>query len=128
MANIKRQKFIEEIDNLLLRLSDLLDTDEPILSDDAAAYFIELKSGKASTGEMTESGLKIIAWMQNNCNMYSNIFSAKIIGEGLFMNSRAVSGAMRKLISDGYVSKTGSNPVSYSLTENGINYIKIKEN
>lgn len=122
MANIKKQAFIEEIEHILYRLADLLDSDEPLLSEDAATYFAELKAGRASTGEMTESGLKIIAWMQSNCNRYNNIFSAKIVGEGLFMNSRAVSGAMRKLISDGYVSKTGSNPVSYSLTGNGVNY------
>ena len=39
------------------------------------------------------------------------------IGEGLFIHARSVTGAMRKLIADGYVEKTGQNPVSYSLTD-----------
>jgi predicted transcriptional regulator len=43
------------------------------------------------------------------------------IAEGLFINSRAVSGAMRKLVTDGYVEKIGQDPVVYSLTDNGKN-------
>ena len=44
---------------------------------------------------------------------------AKDIGEGLFISSRAVSGAIRKLVADGYVEKIGQDPVVYSLTEKG---------
>ena len=58
-----------------------------------------------------------------NYKKYNNILTSKIIGEGLFMGSRSVSGSIRKLISDGYVEKVGSNPVTYSLTNDGINYI-----
>ena len=123
MANIKRQAFIKEIDELLLRITDLTGQKEPYLSNDAAAYFAELKAGKASTGDMTEAGAKILNWLQKNYKKYNNILTSKIIGEGLFMGSRAVSGSMRKLISDGYVEKVGSNPVTYSLTNDGINYI-----
>jgi predicted transcriptional regulator len=51
---------------------------------------------------------------------------AKDIAEGLFINSRAVSGAMRKLVTDGFVEKLGENPVIYSITEKGKN-IKIED-
>ena len=68
-------------------------------------------------GGMTESGEKVLTWMLENEKEYSNIFSAKVIGEGLFTSSRVVSGAMRKLVTDGYVEKAGQNPVSYSLTD-----------
>ena len=44
---------------------------------------------------------------------------AKDIGEGLFISSRAVSGAIRKLVTDGFVEKVGENPVLYSITEKG---------
>ena len=44
---------------------------------------------------------------------------AKDIGEGLFISSRAVSGAIRKLVTDGYVEKIGQEPVVYALTEKG---------
>ena len=82
------------------------------------------KTGK-SNGEITENGLKILQYMQENNEKYNNIFSAKNIGEGLFLSSRSVSGSMRKLVTDEYVYKIGNNPVCYSLTEQGKN-IDIK--
>ena len=35
------------------------------------------------------------------------------------MTSRTVSGAMRKLVTDGYVEKIGTSPVVYSVTQAG---------
>jgi DNA-binding HxlR family transcriptional regulator len=58
--------------------------------------------------------------MQENYESYNNILKAKEIGDGLFCSSRTVSGAMRKLITDGYVSKTEGTPTCYSLTELGM--------
>ena len=46
-----------------------------------------------------------------------------ISDEGLFIGSRAVSGAMRKLCTDGYVEKIAQDPVVYALTENGKNIV-----
>jgi large conductance mechanosensitive channel protein len=46
---------------------------------------------------------------------------AKEIAEGMFISSRAVSGSMRKLVSDGYVEKIGADPVMYLITEKGKN-------
>lgn len=109
-----REKFINEITTILTAKSG--DPSE-MLSDGALAYWNELINGKASMGGMTESGEKVLTWMLENEKEYSNVFSAKAIGEGLFTSSRVVSGAMRKLVTDGYVEKTGQNPVSYSLTD-----------
>jgi DNA-binding PadR family transcriptional regulator len=39
------------------------------------------------------------------------------------MSSRTISGAMRKLVNDGFVEKIGKDPVIYTLTEKGKNYI-----
>ena len=50
-----------------------------------------------------------------------NSFSAKLIGEGLFLSSRIVSGSIRKLVTDGYVNKINADPVLYEITEKGIN-------
>jgi Mn-dependent DtxR family transcriptional regulator len=47
---------------------------------------------------------------------------AKDIGDELFISSRTVSGALRKLVNDGFVEKIGQNPVIYTLTEKGKNY------
>ena len=54
------------------------------------------------------------------------MMKAKEIAEGMFMGSRAVSGAMRKLVADGFVDKVGQDPVMYILTEKGKN-IKIED-
>ena len=63
--------------------------------------------------------------MQENYDHYNNILKAKEIAEGMFaingttITSRTVSGAMRKVITDGYVEKTTGTPVCYSLTDLG---------
>jgi predicted transcriptional regulator len=51
----------------------------------------------------------------------SPMMKAKEIAEGMFISSRAVSGAMRKLVTDGFVEKVGQDPVMYILTEKGKN-------
>ena len=59
-------------------------------------------------------------------NIQETMWKARDVAEGLFINPRAVSGAMRKLVSDGYIEKMGQDPVIYSLTEKGKN-IKIED-
>lgn len=105
-----REKFIYEVEELLKEEPDFF-------SEGAASYFEELKNDKVSAGEMTENGRNVLSFMIENEKTFNNIFNAKNIGEGLFVSSRVVSGAMRKLVKDGYVEKMGQNPVSYSLTE-----------
>ena len=104
-----KEKFIEELTSAV----DLSN----ILSDESFAYWNDFVKGKASLGGMTEAGEKVLTWMLENEKLHSNVFSAKVIGEGLFIHARSVTGAMRKLIADGYVEKIGQNPVSYSLTD-----------
>jgi hypothetical protein len=104
-----KEKFIEELTSAV----DL----SLILSDESLVYWNDFVKGKASLGGMTEAGEKVLTWMLENEKLHSNVFSAKVIGEGLFIHARSVTGAMRKLIADGYVEKVGQNPVSYSLTD-----------
>ena len=47
---------------------------------------------------------------------------AREVAEGLVISSRAVSGAFRKLVSDGFVEKVGQDPVIYVLTDKGKNF------
>ena len=89
------------------------------LPDEAVAYFEELKNGKASLGGLTVNGKIILGFLQNNFEQYNNIFTSKNIAEKIGVPSRSVSGAIRKLVSDGYVKKLNSNPVSYELTDLG---------
>lgn len=107
-----RQKFIQEIETLL-------GNQPTALSEGALKYFEELKNGKASVGGMTDTGLKILLWLQQNTSGTQEYFSAKVIGEGLFIPARSVSGSTRKLITDGYLVKAGTNPVTYALTPLG---------
>ena len=111
-----REKFIEEIENSLHSEGGLH------LSPEARAYFEEFKNDKASAGGMTEIGKAVLTWIFN-AGPHGTFFSAKTIGEGLFTSSRAVSGAARKLITDGYLEKEGKNPVMYAITADGHNFL-----
>ena len=52
---------------------------------------------------------------QNTFTEYK-VFNSKQLGELLFMPPRSVSGAMKKLLNEGYCRKQASNPVTYELT------------
>ena len=67
----------------------------------------------------TDNGKLIIKFLQEH--QETPMWKARDIAEGLFISSRAVSGAMRKLVTDGFVEKVGQDPVIYSITENGKN-------
>lgn len=84
-------------------------------------FFEELKEKQReiSKNMFTENGKKILKCMKDYNEKYSNVFNSKQLGELLFMPPRSVSGAMKKLLNDGYVEKKATNPVSYSLTSLG---------
>lgn len=67
---------------------------------------------------MSERGREIIEWLQGQARQ---AYSAREIAEGLFCSSRAIPGAMKKLINDGLVEaeKIGSAPNQYKLTDDG---------
>lgn len=70
----------------------------------------------------TDNGKLVITYMKQN-NSDGTLFSAKEIAEGLMVSARTVSGSMRKLIGDGFAVKATEDPVTYKLTEKGINII-----
>lgn len=113
-----REIFIKKIEELLHDCPDFFGQTEE--AEKALAYFEELKAGKGGNSkEITENGLKVLQFMQENWQKYNNVFKAKEIAEGLFTSGRSVSGSMRKLVSDGYVDKIGKDPVAYAITEKG---------
>ena len=86
----------------------------------AKDFFEEFKSDKTKDKPIiTENGIKILQFMQENKDKYNNIFKAKEIAEGLFISSHSVSGSMRKLITEGFVQKIGQDPVAYAITDKG---------
>ena len=108
-----KEQFIQEIEELVKASCHRL-------SEGARAYFEQLKnSPEKEKAPFTANGAKILTWMQENYDKYNNVLKAKEIGEGLFCSSRTVSGGIRKLITDGYVSKIAGTPVCYSLTDLG---------
>ena len=113
----KKENFITEITQLLM------DAPDNYLSPDALDFWNSLQmTADNEKPKFTENGLKILDYMQKNRESYNNLFKAKEIGEGLNITSRTASGALRKLVNDGYVEKVGENPVIYSLTSIGIDY------
>ena len=91
--------------------------------DIAMEFWEDFKNNKVkNSGAMTENGKKLLSWMQENVDTMTNLFTSKEAAEALFTSGRSIAGSMRKLVNDGYVEKTGKDPVQYSLTEAGKNY------
>ena len=110
----KKEAFINEV----IALTG--DAPEKVFTPDALDFWNGLQiSGDSGRPQFTENGRLVLDYMQKEKGTYNNLFKAKEIGEGLGISSRTASGAMRKLVSDGYVEKVGENPVVYSLTTLG---------
>ena len=89
------------------------------MPDDLIEYWEKFK-GNVDKGDkplFTDNGKLILTFLQENPGV--STWKAKDIAEGLFISSRTVSGAIRKLVSDGFVEKVGQDPVIYSITEQG---------
>ena len=104
-----KEKFINEIDQLLENTTFSF-------SEAANCYYQDLKKAKSKTG-LTDNGKKIIEYLQTF--PVGTPQTAKEIGEALFLSGRSVSGAMRKIVADGYVDKEGKDPVKYALNQTG---------
>lgn len=112
----KCKKFLEFFDELVKN------SKEPIIIPEDVKEFYDVLSASqenfTSRPAFTETGLIILKYLQN-CD--TKTLKAKDIADGVTLSSRKVSGAMRKLVNDGYVEKFGQNPVIYTLTNKGKN-------
>ena len=113
--NNKYKSFIEYFDWLVQTCK------EPVnLPDEVQDVYNLLREQQNMEKPMfTESGLAILEYLQS-CDATS--WKAKDIADGMVISSRKISGAIRKLVTDGFVDKYGQNPVIYSLTEKGKNF------
>lgn len=84
----------------------------------ACKYWEKLKNGGSDTEKpaFTEKGIVILKYLKENPEA---VLPAKKIAEDLELSSRTVSGAMKKLVNDGYVEKFEGEPKTYSITEKG---------
>ena len=65
----------------------------------------------------TDNGKLILQFLRDNPD--TTTWKARDIAEGLCITSRTVSGAIRKLCTDGFVEKVSQDPVIYTITELG---------
>lgn len=117
----KCEEFLNAVDYLIKNCR------EPYtMSEDANAYYEALKSSvdKPEKKEFTDNGKMILRWLREQPE--GGMYKSKDIAEGIGINAKSVSGAMRKLINGGYVDKVGKDPVLYTITPNGIN-VNINE-
>lgn len=116
----KKDAFIKIIREEVFEKEDLMREAYPDSWEDAKTYYLAmLETGDTERPAFTDNGKKILTYMQESKDTYNNLFKAKDIGEQLSISSRTVSGGMRKLVTDGYVEKLGTNPVIYAITEKG---------
>ena len=95
---------------------DLAFTDEEV--EIAKNYFDKFVNGGGDVSKpaFTEKGIIILKYLKENPDA---VLPAKKIAEDLELSSRTVSGAMKKLVNDGYVEKFEGEPKTYSITEKG---------
>ena len=75
---------------------------------------------KESGATLTDRGKEIVVAMQEMTTKDGESFKSREIAEHMFTSARSVSGAMRKLVNDGFVHKGSESPINYSLTKQGI--------
>ena len=107
-----KENFISEIEKLLKTNT---------INEDAMNYFTEFKNGTVKNSSViTEKGAAILRFLQTQPST-NYAFTAKMIAEELNMNTRSISGTMRKLLNDGYVEKlTTLTPITYQITPAGL--------
>lgn len=109
----KKQEFINFI-------ADYMEEMAGDMPENVATYWEAfIKIEEVEKPLFTDNGKLILKYMQDNLS--TSMWKARDIAEGLFISSRAVSGAMRKLVTDGFVEKIGKDPTIYTITETGKN-------
>ena len=122
----KKQLFIDYVTNLMkCDTEDILNNSYDEEKRKAIiSYFEALKmtnDGATEKPILTDNGKLILKYIQESDKNGNNMLKAKDIAEAIAVSSRQVSGAMRKLVNDGYVEKVGKDPIMYSITEKGKN-------
>lgn len=107
----KKEEFVKYVE-------EMMENNSVVMTENARLYWEAFKGITEEDKPMfTENGKLILQHLQKNQS--TPMWKARDIAEGLFISSRAVSGAIRKLVTDGFVEKVGQDPVIYSLTEKG---------
>ena len=113
-----KQEFLNFINSLMEANPELTNQ---IMTENIQAYLNILKEDKMEKEELTENGKIILNYLQLNQNV--KLWKARDIAEQIGISSKGVSGAMRKLVNDGFCEKMGQSPFVYTITEKGKNFI-----
>lgn len=119
----KKECFINFVETLMDE-SSYGEWDDKVMKEwePALEYWNALKAvNDPEKPKFTENGKLILKFMIDAKEDFNNLFKAKDIGERILVSSRTVSGALRKLVTDGYVEKIAGTPTVYVLTEKGEN-------
>lgn len=118
-----KQNFLNFVNALMEANPDIT---KKLMTDDIQAYLDILKEAKDEKPALTENGKQVLQFLQNHQD--TRLWKSKDIAEQMGISSRGASGSMRKLVNDGFCDKIGKDPVIYTLTEKGKNYIIDNEN
>ena len=116
-----KQEFLNFLNELMKANPELTNK---LMTDNIKAYLDILKEVKEEKPVLTDNGRIILQYLKDHQDV--RLWKAKDIAEQIGISSRGASGAMRKLVNDGFCEKIGQDPVIYTLTEKGKNY-EIKE-
>ena len=109
----KKQEFIDYVESLMRG------QEEPLEMSENVKIYWEAFKGKEEVEKplFTDNGKLILQHMKDHLDV--PLWKSRDIAEGLFITSRTVSGAIRKLCTDGFVEKVSQDPVIYTITELG---------
>ena len=111
----KKSEFINYVETLIMGQQEPLE-----MTPEVKMYWEAFKGNtEADKPLLTDNGKIVLQYMKDNLDI--EMFKAKDIADGIGISSRTVSGAMRKLVTDGFVEKLGPDPVIYAITEKGKN-------
>ena len=112
-----KQEFLDFLNSLIEAAPDVA---KEKMTENIKKFIETLSDSENEKPIITDNGKVILDYMQKS---NEPLLKSKDIAEGLFVSSRKVSGGLRKLVTDGFVEKVGKDPVIYSLTEKGKNFI-----
>lgn len=115
----KKEKFINFVYNGFICNIDMSTVDP-----DVSAYWNALcdKKDVPKKNELSDKAKLILKYLQTLPDGTPGLKS-KDIADAIEISSRSVSGSMRKLVTEAYVEKLGSDPCYYAITEKGKNII-----
>lgn len=119
-----KQEFIDFLNALMEAAPEVV---EKLMTDNVRAYIEAMMESKPEKPILTENGKLILKYLQEHSAAAGvTLFKAKDVADQLYVSSRKVSGAMRKLVADGFVDKVADTPTLYTITEKG-KEIQIEE-